>query len=287
VQLRVRHLGYSPVQVPVTIRAGLTDTVKIELTHIAVRLITVQVRGYPECKDPGPPNPVKDSSFATVYEQLRQNADQYRLLTETYPFNVAIERTMATAHADGQLTLEVTDTLAVRSTDQWKYKPGDVVAVEKSKLDFLRSSLVLNLPTLTAFADPVFLANHCFHNGGLESVDGHDFYRIDFVAASKLRDPDVDGSMYLDPLNFQIRRAFLHLSKIPRSVQGLADVEVTTVFGEIFPSVPLIAAVSSVNEFVNNSDKPDAPTRAIEEQRLIAVNFLKSRPGDEPKKPPQ
>jgi hypothetical protein len=70
-------------------------------------------------------------------------------------------------------------------------------------------------------------------------------------------------------------------------VRGLAEVEVTTVFGEIFPSVPLIAAVSSVNEFVNDSDKPDAPTRAIEEQRLIAVNFLKSRPGDDPKKSPQ
>ena len=122
--------------------------------------------------------------------------------------------------------------------------------------------------------------------GRVEIVDGANLFRIDFVASARLRDPDVDGAIYLDPVNFHIRRAFLHLSKIPKSVHGLAGVEVTTVFGEIFPSVPLIAAVSSVNHFANNSDRADAPTQAIEEQRLIAVNFLKTRPGAEVKKPP-
>jgi hypothetical protein len=284
IQLRVRHLGYSPADVPIIIRAGETDTIQIALAHIAVRLIAVEVHGYPECKNPGPPDPAKDSAFAIAFDQLRQNAEQYRLLTREYPFNEAIERTMATAHADGQLTMEITDTLAVRSIDQWRYKPGDMIATEKSHFAFLRGSMMLNLPTLTSFADPLFLANHCFHNGGLESVEGKQLLRIDFVAASRLRDPDVDGAIYLDPDNFHIRRAFLHLSKIPRSIHGLAQVEVTTIFGEIYPSVPLIAAVSSVNQFSDDADHPDAPTRAIEEQRLIAVNFLKSRPGDEAKK---
>jgi hypothetical protein len=284
-QLRVRHLGYSPADMPVTVHAGMIDTVRVELSHIAVRLVTVEVRAYPECKNPGPPDAAKDSAFALVFEQLRQNADQYRLLTNAYPFNEAIERTMATAHADGRLTMEVVDTLALRSVDQWRYRPGEMLTTEKSRFAFLQGSLMLNLPTLTAFADPLFLANHCFHNGGLDLVDGRQLLRIDFVAAARLRDPDVDGAIYLDPENFHIRRAFLHLSKIPRTIRGLAEVEVTTIFGEIYPPVPLIAAVSSVNQFSPGNDRPDAPTRAIEEQRLIAVSFLKSRPGEEPKRP--
>jgi iron complex outermembrane receptor protein len=35
VQLRVRHLGYSPVDLSVVVRAGQADTVRVALTHIA------------------------------------------------------------------------------------------------------------------------------------------------------------------------------------------------------------------------------------------------------------
>jgi hypothetical protein len=283
VQLRVRHVGYSPVGINVTVRAGAVDTVNVALTHIAVRLTTVQVHGYPECKHPGPPAVSEDSSFAMVFDQLRQNADQYRLLVSEYPFNFAVERMLATARYDGQLRTDLVDTVSMSSNTPWRYKPGAVVGVER--LAPLRSSMVLNLPTLASFADPSFIANHCFHNGGIETVEGRELLRVDFVAAARIREPDVDGSMYLDPTSFQIRRAFLHLSKIPRGLRGLSDVEVTTLFGEIFPSVPVIAAVSSVNQFTTDKPRGDTPVRGLEEQRLIGVNFLKTRPGDEPKKP--
>ena len=62
--------------------------------------------------------------------------------------------------------------------------------------------VVFNIPTLTQFAEPAFLADHCFANGGTENVDGHPVIRIDFAAASKIRQPDVSGSMYLD--SFQL-----------------------------------------------------------------------------------
>jgi len=281
-RIRVRHVGYVPVDVPVTVRGGIVDTVNVALTHIAVRLSTVQVRGYPECKNPGAPAMADDSAFATVFDQLRQNADQYRLLTNEYPFTFAVERMMATATYGGQIRTERVDTLSLASVNQWKYKPGAVVTSEGR---LFHRSFILNLPTLVSFADTTFIANHCFYNGGLETVDGTELLRIDFIAASRIRDPDVDGAMYLDPTSFQIRRSLLHLSKIPRGVNGLAEVDVTTLFGELFPSVPVIAAVSSVNEFTTNRPRFDTPVRGLEEQRLIAVNFLKSRPGDSRKKP--
>jgi carboxypeptidase family protein len=283
-RVRVRHVGYVPVDVSVTVHGGGVDTVNVALTHIVVRLSTVQVRGYPECKNPGAPAAADDSSFATVFDQLRQNADQYRLLTSEYPFTFAVERMMATARYDGQIKMDQVDTLSLASVAQWKYKPGSVVTAEGR---FFRRTFILNLPTLVSFADTVFIANHCFYNGGLETVDGKELLRVDFIAASRIRDPDVDGAMYLDPTSFQIRRSLLHLSKIPRGVTGLAEVDVTTLFGEIFPSVPVIAAVSSVNQFKTDRPQFDTPVRGLEEQRLIAVNFLKTRPGDSPKKPKQ
>lgn len=285
VTLRVRHVGYTPAELPVTVRAGAADTVRVVLTHIAVRLLAVQVRGYPECKNPGPPKPSSDSAFATVFDQLRQNAEQYRLLTREYPFNFAVERIMSTADSDGTMHMESVDTLVLRSVDEWTYRPGDVVTRERARSPLARGGLMLNLPTLASFADDAFLANHCFYNGGLEVVDGVDLLRVDFVAASRIRDPDVDGSMYLDPVNFQIRRSLLHLSKLPRGVAGLTGVDATTLFGEILPSVPVIAAVSSVNHLETGGRHPTGPVRAFEDQRLVAVTFLKGRPGEDAKKP--
>ena len=89
-QLRVRHLGYSPVDLSVVVHAGSSDSISVSLTHIAVRLTTMQVRAYPECKNPGIPKRGSDSTFATVFDQLHQNAEQYRLLTDTYPFIYAV-----------------------------------------------------------------------------------------------------------------------------------------------------------------------------------------------------
>src|SRR6476646_2225005 len=45
-QLRVRHLGYSPVDLSVVVHPGSVDTIRVSLTHIAVRLTTMQVRAY-------------------------------------------------------------------------------------------------------------------------------------------------------------------------------------------------------------------------------------------------
>ena len=280
-QLRVRHLGYSPLDLSIVVRAGHADTIRVSLTHIAVRLTTMQVRGYPECKEPGVPKAASDSTFATVFDQLRQNAEQYRLLTDTYPFNYAVERTFTRVLANGDMRNDGIDTLII-SSNRWTYKPGAVVTrTGRSRT----SSLMMNIPTLVNFADRAFLENHCFYNGGLETVDGAELLRVDFVAAARIKDPDVDGSMYLDPASFQIRRSVLRLSKIPSGISGLAETEAVTLFGELLPSIPVIADISSVNRFQTIGNRPLSEASANERQRLIRVEFLKGMPGDAPKKP--
>jgi hypothetical protein len=278
-QLRVRHLGYSPVDLNVTIRSGQTDTVRVSLAHIAVRLTAVDVRAYPECKNPGPPKASADPAFATVFDQLKQNAEQYRLLTDTYPFVYAAERTLWNTLVNGEAHTERVDTI-VGNSIRWEYKPGTIV---KRNQPF--APLSMNIPTLVNFAEKSFLENHCFYNGGLETVDGVELLRVDFNPAAKIKEPDVDGSMYLDPTTFQIRRSVLHLSKIPPGVRGLTETEAVTRFGELFPSIPVIADIESVNRLQANTTKPTSEASANERQRLISVHFTKGLPGEEIKRP--
>jgi hypothetical protein len=283
VRLRVRHVGYSPADVDVTVRAGEIDTIRVALTRIAVRLTAMEVRAYPECVTPGPP-PATDTAFTTIFGQLKQNAEQFRLLTTTYPFIYGVERTTSTLLSSGELRRDVVDTITLLSNSQWQYSPGTVVAQEKH---LFRSSgpVTMRIPTLANFADTLFIANHCFFNGGLETVDKQELLRVDFVAASALADPDVDGSMFLDPATFQIRRSFLHLSKPPKAVPDVVGTEATTIFAELFPSVPVIATVSSINHLRTGSRRYRAPTETRENQQLIAVAFTGRKPGEDVKKP--
>src|SRR5439155_23270417 len=108
--------------------------------------------------------------------------------------------------------------------------------------------------------------------------------RVDFTAASRIKEPDVNGSMYLDPVTFQIRRSVLRLTKIPSGLAGLAETEAVTTFGEVLPSVPVIADIASVNRFQKNSNRPLADASANERQRLIRVQFVNGMPGDDVKR---
>jgi hypothetical protein len=282
--LRVRHLGYSPADVLATVHAGQVDTVRVQLVHIAVRLSAVEVRAYPECKNPGAPSASADAAFATVFDQLHQNADQYRLLANTYPYRYEVERTLSTTLVNGTVKIETVDTIGIESASRWTYRPGTVITRSGGSRLF-GGTLMMNIPTLVHFADPAFIDNHCFYNGGLETVDGADLLRVDFVAASRIPEPDVNGSMYLDPATFQIRRSVLRLSRIPRGVSGLQETEAVTDFREVMASIPIIADIASVNRFVANGRQPKAPAAANEHQRLILVEFLKGKPGDDPRKP--
>lgn len=283
-RVRIRHLGYTPADLSVIVRAGRADTVRIELSHIAIQLAAMQVRGYSDCKTPGAPKPGADSVFATVFDQLRQNADQFRLLTREYPFAYAVERTFSTSYPNGDVKMGAVDTAAFASTDAWTYRPGTVVQREGVLHALGFGTLMMHIPTLANFADPAFIENHCFYNGGLEVLDGMELLRVDFQAASRLSDPDVNGSMYLDPHNFQIRRSIVRLSRIPRGITGLAETEAQTYFGEVVASVPVIVGVMSVNRFIATHRAAD-PIAANEQQQTVALQFLKGKPGEQPAKP--
>lgn len=274
--MHVRRLGYGPRDFTLTVRAGAHDTLRIELTRVAMRLAQVQVRADPACTTPGL-RAVTDSSLRTVLTQLRMNGEQYRLLAERYPFVYSQERLVTSERKNGVTRVDEVDTIVVASTPVWRYRPGHILTREGRRR---RGALMFNIPTLLDFADPLFLDNHCFVDGGLDEVDGAELIRIDLYAWAKIKDPDVNGSIFLDPSTFQIRRSVLRLSRSPK-VRGLVEMEVTTIFQEALTSIPIVTQVLGVQRF-DTRDRRSEVLAGYEHHRLIAFQFLGSRPGDEP-----
>jgi hypothetical protein len=274
--LLVRHLGYAPATVTTTVHLGRVDTVRVVLTKIAAQLSAVQVRAARVCTNPGPPKASVDPAFAALFDQLEQNAEQYRLVSETYPFVYDMERESSIRYVSGEEVVQRIDTIRVNTGVAWKYAPGSVV--ERTD-DPRNRQVVFNIPALIHFADPSFLASHCFFAGGRDTADGSAALRIDFLAASRMKTPDVDGSMYIDPETYQIRRSVLRLTRIPAETPEIASVSVVTEFREVVPWISVVSSIASVHGLKTDLSRPVLPMTAYETQRLLGVTFLKSKPG--------
>lgn len=274
--VHIRRLGYAPKEVTVSVRAGARDSIRVELTRIAVKLAPVHVRADPPCTTPGL-RAVQDSSLATVLTQFLMNGEQYRLLSETYPFVYTHERLSSSKLKSGDLRVDAVDTLLVASKRKWRYRPGTILTRAGGRRG---GGTFFNVPTLLELADPLFVDNHCFVGGGIDHVDGLDLIRIDVIAWSRIKNPDVNGSIFLDPHTFQIRRSVLRLSRPPK-VAGLIGMEVTTVFQEALPSIPVVSEVYGVQTY----DKPSRwrdYVAAYEHHQLIGFRFVGARPGEDP-----
>lgn len=280
--LRVRHLGFTPREASFNLRAGQDSSVEIRLTAVAVNLAAMPIHASAACDDPGPPRAIDDSAFAAVFTQLRENADQYNLLATAYPFRALLARTLSAEQHNGALDVKNSDTVVFRSDREWPYQPGQIVAQPTDpRITGGRGDYVMHIPTLDVLADSAFLANHCFGNAGLQTVGGLALLRIDFRAAERIDTPDVDGSMYLDPKSYQIRRSVVRLSRRPRAIPYIDSATVTTTFAELYPSLPIVTGVESRNR-LSYPFRPTAPRASIETQALVRLAWLHGKPGDAP-----
>ncbi len=80
----------------------------------------------------------------------------------------------------------------------------------------------------------------------MERFQDSSFIRVDVVATDQIKNADVDGSIYLHPTTFQIRRTVLGLSKPVKQLPELAGLEVTTDFKGVLPSISIVAHVLGV-----------------------------------------
>ena len=284
IHLRIRRVGYSPVDTDVVIQPNATTELTVRLTHIAVRLAAVRVTDE-ACTRPGAPS-LANANLAAVFEQLTLNAEQFRLVSTEYPFTSVFDRYYGRliesprgradslgAKFDTAEVFTRSDTVVIRSDRPWRYKPGEVVV--SAGLSALGVRYGVEIPTLAVFADPVFIKNHCFDDAGEVALDGQTLRRIDFYASAKIRDPDLDGTIYLDPTTFVIRRSEISLSRPSEHAKSFAAIGVETFFDELVPGVPIITRTNGQNTRTTEASL-DA-SRDLENGRLVLADIEQQR----------
>jgi hypothetical protein len=244
-RIRAAHIGYAPVEINVEIPAtGAPPRLKIELTHLSFQLATVRVTAASKCTAPGRPDPEKEPDFAAIVAQVRLNAEQYQVLSDSFPFSYQLERTFQSVRGNGTRFNPRIERVTFRSDGHaWAYKVGAVFEIKDD------GNAIMHLPTLRDFASYDFLNNHCFHYGGLEATRDGSMIRIDFQADVQLRTPDVNGSVYLDASTYAVRRAELELSKLPPQIPEIGAVHVQTIFAEIAPSIDMMKDIHGITSY--------------------------------------
>jgi hypothetical protein len=271
-RIRVVHIGYTPVEVNVVVPAdSAPPRLRIELARLSVQLATVRVVAKGICTMPGRPNPDVDPDFAAIVAQVRMNAEQYQLLADSFPFRYKVEHLYSSMRRDSSLTDPQTETIEIRSNGHgWEYKMGNVF--ERTR----EHGPEIHLPTLRDFASYEFLNNHCFRYAGLESTRDGEMIRIGFDADVQIRNPDVSGSVLLDAKTYQIRRMELDLTKVPPDLPQVTGVHVTTIFGELSPSIDVIQQVHGIWWLRHSSWGRTIAT--TDDQRSYAFQWMGSNP---------
>lgn len=293
VTLRVRHVGYTPAELPLDLRARDTLDVRVEMTPVPVLLPVVHSTDD-RCRSPGPPRGA-DTLMRMAFQQLEANAAQFRLVSTAYPFVSVLTRRLSRivelrrptdgrAGMDTSETVTSVDTVNVRSDQPWHYEPGRVIGIDLSRQSGSALMFAVNIPTLAVFTDKDFQNAHCFTTNG--ATDG--VVEIDFQPAEHIRDPDLAGSLYLDAKTFAIRRSVIRLSRPSPYASSYDTVSVETRFVEILPGLPVIAAISGRNVLTADASRQQAGAPLpdglrfladLELQRVQEIRFIAGRPG--------
>ncbi len=275
----VRAIGYLPFDSVITMaRDPHPDplALHVALRPLAIELPPVTVVATRACVRPGPPARDSEPELAAIFDQLRENAARYRLLSDAYPFEYWTQR-REWDEPRGRGDSVVVDTMELRSDARLPYKPGGLIITQPGPRG--RPERTLRLPTVIDLADSVFHQSHCFTFAGVDNVDGESQWRVDFLAADRLRVADVAGSAWLDSATYVLRQLTFRLTHPERALKSLNTLEATVTFGELFPSVTVPVYTVATSEARARSRNP---VTGHQEQRLLRVNFLRGAPGSQP-----
>ena len=249
-RLRVRRVGYAPLDTPLVIRPNDTTTVVIHLTHIAVRLAAVQVHDAP-CTLPGAPA-VADATLAAVF----RTADAQRRAVPTDRTAVSVfsdlrsllqparhwpiaqrERLARTRQATRRSRhAERHDDRAQRPAVEVQGRRGHRAA----GVSVLGVQYGVAIPTLAVFADPEFIKQHCFQDAGEVASTGQPFGASTFAPRPRSATPISTAAIFLDTATFVIRRSADHAVRALGARELVRVISVDTFFDELLPGVPVI-----------------------------------------------
>ena len=266
--IRVRQLGYAPLDTTLIVGAADLRGVAFALQPVAIRLDTIRTVAT-VCKADE-----QVGELSPLLEELKKNSERERLLRTEYPFVYQLERRNAFQGIGGVSERDV-DTVKYFSKVVGGYSPGNLV--RPIDPDAPNGTREMRIPTLVDLADPAFIRSHCFTFRGVEDVGGARAYRIDFDPVRDLTATDVAGSAYIDTATFAIREATFRLTKPEKLKPPVIDLQVTTTYREIFKGLNLFFRVHSEQAMAQS---PRFNSVQLQDQKLIAVVFYARAPDD-------
>lgn len=205
------------------------DTAVVALARLGFALPQVVVRAERNCEEAVDPSSVALTQASM--ELLRFGAEQFENFRRAYPFDFTLEqRTTATSFGMVRPRPRVQlDTLASMAWGD-RYMPGRVVMPRG------RDEYFVPLLFVSALADPAFWRLHCFVARGVESRDGRRLIRLDFAPTVDVRDPDWEGSAWLDSARSVLARVDFRLTNL-RNMIGPQRFDGYTVFSTPTPYI--------------------------------------------------
>lgn len=274
VLLRIKRLGFIPRDTTVAV-TGPGQLVTVALSRVSFNLAAVRVVAWPPCRRPGIPRRGGDAQLRGIVEQLKQNAERYRLLVKSFPFSYASERELSRKEPNGKPEVERTDTITVSGTPAWTYRPGRMLSRDPSQG---ANQWIMHIPVLSDLADETFIDNHCFHVAGLEQKEDTRLLRVDIVAAERLKSADVNVSVWLDAEGFQLRYASFTLTGFGGSFPTLLHVVSHVEYVEVAPSIPVMHQTIAENLVQELARGRGATTMFTERQTILQLTFFGARP---------
>jgi len=277
VRLYVRQVGFRPFDTTLVKVPGVPIVLAVAMEPLVIELAAIQVQVPRSCSAPGPPDSTISPQLAAVFDQLRQNAERYAFLADSYPYHYRMSRAFADYDLQGKVVWSQADTVRLLSSARSAYRPGRVLFLgpgPDQKLDTL-----IRLPTLADLADSAFQANHCFYYAGTIDSDSGRFVRFDYTPGDSLRYPDVSGEVDLDARSFQIRYATIHLTRVGRAMPGLVSTSSTIRFAELYPNI--VVPIHMEGQLVPEprADVRTPIIRSTETWQLLDVHFERPLPG--------
>ena len=268
--LMVRQIGHVPYAAPLEVGdSGIN--IQVGLAPLFVQLPPVTVTGRAACTSPGPPDPGREPELAALFDQLRENAARFRVLSDAYPFRYWVERVVEDVDSNRALAPVSVDTLQYLSTEHTDYRPGRVVHTVRGPRGYERS---MRLPSLADLANNAFHRTHCFAFAGIDTIGELRLIRLAFRVADRLRSPDVDGTAFLDEETRVLYRLSLTLTRAERAARGVRSVTAEAFFGELLPTLVVPARVEGTTELQERGGR----VGQVERQRLVGVEFISAAP---------
>lgn len=267
--LSVRQIGYAPLDTQIVIADESATLVRVALRRLAVELPPVTVTPK-RCTRPGRPDS-SDAALLAVFSQLEENAKRFELLADSYPYRYTLEIAERTVNQRGDTGRSIVRKLEFTSRNASTYARGGVVG--PSYPPWEPGGLVIETGGPEYFANTSFIANHCFHLSGRDTIGGETLVRVDFDPGERVWSADLSGAAFLDSLTYELRYMETNLTHPEETdLDGVRTIVARTRFRNVAPGVPLQDWMVVVTTYRSRRSK------RIQTQRTLDVRFLRQRP---------